>query len=460
MAAEFRMNFSSHEGQQEIDQYIIDNDPDIITVCASRGWGKSIWVTCKILIPYLLGGPSRQAMWVAPTYKICQSPIDDVWNGVDEDTGERYVSEFDEESGFKFWEHKKADGEIHVFNKSKLFIRSATNPESIVSKGYGLIIIDEAAIIDKEVFMKQIMPTARRKNCKIVLISTPRGKNWFYQMYLDGKDSAKKRYASFKQPWWKRPDYPELLKDLMNDLPERLRKQEFEADFIDNGGGVFINLEEVFYGNQIEFASQDQMWKHPELNHFIEKEGMVLSVDLAKSYDYTVLVGVSLLTRNVVYYHRFNKTDYKVVINRIFNTSNLLGGCEIIYDATGVGVGIGDFLDQELNSHPFIFTNQSKTEIIQRLMVAFEYGTFNCPNITTIKNECEIYEYAITKTGKMSYSAPEGKNDDTVVALAMANFFIEENGSGDVHEIDNFLEVIGQTQRTQTMWEAIANDND
>jgi len=458
--AKFVMNFSSHPGQKEIDDYLIEHDPDIITVCASRGWGKSIWVTCKILIPYLLGGNNRQAMWVAPTYKICQSPIDDVWYGIDDDTEERFISEVDEESGFRFWDYKKADGEMHMFNSSKLYVRSATNPESIVSKGYGLIIIDEAALISKEVFLKQILPTARRKGCKIVLISTPRGKNWFHQMYLDGKDFAKKRYASFKQPWWKRPDYPVLLQDLMKDMPERLRKQEFEAEFIDNGGGVFINLDSVFHGPEIEFSSDDQMWKHDDMNSYVEKEGVILAVDLAKNFDYTVLMAVSLLTKQVVYYHRFTKTDYKIVINRIFNTSNLLGGCDVIYDATGVGVGIGDFLDQELNSHGFIFTNQSKSEIIQRLMVAFEYSNIQIPNIATIKNEHENYEYAITRTGKMSYSAPEGKHDDTVVTLAMANFYIEENGSGDIQEIDNFIKLINGAGDNKSIWEQIANDND
>lgn len=804
----FVMNFHKHAGQQEVRDYMDEFDPDIVTVCASRGWGKSIWTTCDVLLPFLLAEPNRQAMWVAPTYKICQSPIDDVWFGVDDDTGERFISEVDE-NGFRFWEYKKAAGEVHVFNKSKLYIRSATNPEcyddktqvctkngwklfkdvnksdlvlslgeggisrweypeevvsydysgdmidykndrfhitvtpnhrmltktrqikpqykyrpaediykinsilvpkgkvhqedesvitikgcsngpirlktkdkiiyekdwadfigwyvsegscsqaghsyrvvitqkkeknlekikslisrmgynhyhdklnnnfvisdkalylhvrehcyvkgeklncynkkipegfldfstsnleilldslilgdgstwksgyreyystsktlidqvdllcvalgcnvskkikkkrdsiikgrvikaenqadcwylsisnrnnntlpsgakkvnyegkvyclqmpsgnmlvrkegtksifcgnSIVSKGYGLIIIDEAALIPKEVFMKQILPTARRKGCKIVLISTPRGKNWFYEMYLDGQDKSKQKYASFAQPWWKRPDYPPLLIELMKDMPARLREQEFEAKFIDNGGGVFINFDNVFYGDEIEYPKQEQMWTHPDVDAILLKEESVMAVDLAKNYDYTVFVVLSQRTRQLLYYQRFNKTDYKFVIDRIVTVADRFNGCDVIYDGTGVGVGIGDFLDRELNSYPFIFTNQSKADIVQRLMVAFEYSNILMPKITTIVNEFLLYEYQITKTGKISYSAPEGKHDDIVVAVAMCNYHIEENGSNDILEIENFLQVVGGQNQGGSIWDAIANDND
>ena len=458
--AKFKVQFTRHAGQQEVRDYIDEFLPDVVTVCASRGWGKSIWCTCDEVLPFLLAEPNRQAMWVAPTYKICQSPIDDVWFGVDDDTGERFVSEFDEKTGFRFWEYKKAAGEIHMFNKSKLYVRSATNPESIVSKGYGLIIIDEAALIPKEVFMKQILPTARRKGCKIILISTPRGQNWFYEMYLDGQDKSKPRYASFAQPWWKRPDYPPLLIELMKDMPQRLREQEFEAKFIDNGGGVFINLDHVFYGDEIEFPSQDQMWTHPDIADILKEEEAVLAVDLAKSYDYTVLVALSQKTRKLLYYQRFNKTDYKFVISRIKTMADKLNGCDVIYDGTGVGVGIGDFLEREVNAYPFIFTNQSKADIIQRLMVTFEYANLSMPLITTIKNEFILYEYQITKTGKISYSAPEGKHDDIVVAVAMCNFHIEENGSNDIMEIENFLQVVGGDSGGNSIWDEIANDND
>ncbi|MCH8326428.1 MAG: hypothetical protein IIB83_07705 [Bacteroidetes bacterium] len=69
-----------------------------------------------------------------------------------------------------------------------------------------------------------------------------------------------------------RPNYPKLLVTLMKDLPERIRKQEFEAEFIDDSGGTFTNLSRIFVGSSIEFDSSQQEWKHPKLEQII-KEG-------------------------------------------------------------------------------------------------------------------------------------------------------------------------------------------
>ena len=286
----FNINFQPHAGQFEVLQKIFESDADVVTIVASRGWGKSLFTTCTIALPVMLEAPHVQVQWVAPTYKICKAPIDDVWFGVDERTGLRFIPQFDE-SGYKFWDFKKADMELSLFNGSTLYLRSADNPESIVAKGYSLVIVDEAALIPREVFQQHILPTARRTGCKIVLISTPRGKNWFYEMYLSGQDLAKQQYVSFRQPWWKRPDYPDVLQRLMKDLPEHLRQQEFEAEFIGSGGGVFKNLETVFKGQAIQFPEQHQEWKAALDPEDIDADTWVLSVDFARNVDFTPISG-------------------------------------------------------------------------------------------------------------------------------------------------------------------------
>lgn len=455
------MKIKPHAGQLEVEQGIAANNPDVIVIDASRGWGKTLWVTTRVVIPYMIGGANRQVMWVAPTYKICKSPIEDVWEGIDEETGERFIPKEDQGTGFQFWEYHKADGEVSIWNGSRLFIRSAQNPDQIVSKGYGLIIIDEAALIPKEVFQQNILPTARRKNCKIVLISTPRGKNWFYHLYLDGQDSTKKRYLSFQQPWWKRPDYPPLLIDLMKDLPQHIREQEFEAKFIDGGSGVLKNFDNVFYGDEIEYDQQDQEWIHPKVKEIVEEQGCVLAVDFAKSVDFSVFIALSYDTKEVIYYKRMRKVDYKTQLDIIKHLSTFLNNCDVFYDGTGVGAGVGDFLNEDINSIPFVFTNQSKNEIINKLIIAFDYGTIKIPNITTIKTECEVFEFNITRTGKISYSAPDGKHDDIVMALAMANYYIEfYGGAAEVREIDNFLSVVNNYNRPKSFLDEMMEEDD
>lgn len=458
--AKFKMNYIPHSGQKEVREGIMNSDADVIIVDGSRGWGKSLFCVCDLVLPTMLSAPNKQIMWVAPSYKICKAPIDDVWNGVDEETNQRYVPDICPETGFKFWEYKSGDGEIHLFNQSKLYIRSATNPDSIVAKGYSLIIIDEAALIDKEVFMKQILPTARRQGCKIVLISTPRGKNWFHDLYLKGQDPANKAYISFKQPWWKRPNYPKVLVELMKDLPEHIRKQEFEAEFLDNSGGTFSNLAAVFQGPEITFESQDQEWIHPELEDMKLKTDFVVAVDLAKMVDYTVITGFCMQTKKMVYYKRMNRKHYKKVLDDIHKVAANLNYADIIYDGTGVGSSFGDFLSTEFNTHSFVFTNQSKNELVNKLIISTEYCSIQMPNLLTVKHEFEVFQFNLTKTGMMSYSAPDGMHDDCVMSIAMANWYIEENGGGtDVQSIDNFLQVVNDPQG-ESYYDFIDNDND
>jgi hypothetical protein len=458
--AKFKINYIPHTGQIEVRRGIQNSEANVIIIDGSRGWGKSLFAVCEFAIPTMLSAPNKQVLWVAPTYKICKAPIDDVWNGVDEKTGERYIPDKCAETGYKFWEYKAGDGEIHMFNNSKLYIRSATNPDSIVAKGYSLVIIDEAALISKDVFEKQILATARRENCKIVIISTPRGKNWFHKLYLKGQDKSNSQYVSFKQPWWKRDNYPPLLIELMKDLPEHIRKQEFEAEFLDDTGGTFTNFYTIFSGKEIEFESKEQEWSHPNVDDLIAKTDFVVAVDLAKSVDFTVISVLDIQTKQLVYYRRINKVSYKKILSIIHDTANKFNSADIIYDATGVGSAFGDFLSTDYNVHGYVFTNQSKNELINKLIIAFDYTTIKLPNILTIRNEFEMFQFGFTKTGLITYSAPDGYHDDCVFSIAMANWYIDENGGGtEVKEIDNFLQVANSRQ-SDSFYDFIDNDND
>ena len=99
-------------------------------------------------------------------------------------------------------------------------------------------------------------------------------------------------------------------------------------------------------------------------------------------------------------------------------------------------------------------TSQSKTELIQRLIVAIEQrqvswpgtarevrvnseqstvksgerrsdgravGRSDCGNWEVLTAELKRYEYTIMPSGGISYNAPSGFHDDCVIALALAN---------------------------------------
>lgn len=456
----FKINYTPHAGQLEVLKGLIGSNADIATIVASRGYGKTIFVTNSIVLPLMLSIPNAQIMWIAPRYRTARIPVEDVWMGLNENTGERYIPQFDEATGFKFWEFKKADMELHLWNGSKLYLRTADSPDSIVGKGFNHIVMDEASLIPREVLMTHILPTARRKGCKITAIGTPRGKNWFYDFYRYGQDPTMPDYVSFLQPYWKRPDYPVQLLRLMRQMPEHLRKQEFEAQFIDGSSGVFKNLDKVFTGPPIEFDSEFQEWSIDPSSAELEGDTFVLGVDFAKHSDYTVFIVMGINSKKIFYYSRFNKTDYKVVLERILKVSERYDA-DVIFDATGVGSGLSDFLSSKLNCYPYVFTNESKNELINKLIIAVEFGEIQIPHVATIRKEFEAFTFELTKTGKISYGAPDNQNDDTIIGIALALWYAEEHtGKGQIEELDSFLSTIESIRRPRSKLDHLMEEDD
>lgn len=473
--SKLEVNYEAHAGQVEIGDVLVDNfysstPAHIIEVIASRGWGKTLWLSCEILIPYLEEHPDAKIMWVAPTYQIAMSPIEDVFRGSDEATGKRWVPEYDD-TGARVWEFKttQAGPMLLWHNGATVTFKSADAPESIVSRGYNFIIIDEAALIEERVFTQQILGTARKAGIKIFMITSPRGKkHWTYKYFLKGQDPKDTDYLSFQQPYTKNPFFSPVLAKLIRDLPDWLYRQEYLAEFIEDGDSVFRGLEHVIEGVEISFPSQQQEWVPPLSPLFHEGKSIpfserqfVAGLDLAKSIDYTVLWIMSMEDGSCVYYKRMNKTDYRQIVKEVADVCKVYNNCDLIFDATGVGSGIADFLQNEdVNAIPFHFTNDTKSDLINKLALSIEYQEIKIPNITTIKNELSVFTYAITRTGKISYNAPAGYHDDIVIALALANFYRKDNFSnGEIAAIDDILSLNNRT-RKRTFLQDMEDDND
>src|SRR5690606_6958698 len=135
---------------------------------------------------------------------------------------------------------------------------------------------------------------------------------------------------------------------------------------------------------------------------------------------------------------------------------------ELIFDATGVGSGLADFLNNyDIVAHPYVFSNTSKAELINKLAISIEYKEVSIPNIVTVKNELSAFTYALTRTGKISYGAPSGFHDDIVIAISMANWYRKENGTSDyLGVIDTYLDYNSRGNRPKTFYEEMEEDDD
>ena len=114
----------------------------------------------------------------------------------------------------------------------------------------------------------------------------------------------------------------------------------------------------------------------------------------------------------------------------------------MVMDATGAGDPVCDDLRPELpDIEGFVFTAQSKAEIVQRLAVAIEQRRVSWPggrpaagggDWEILTAELKRYEYEIGPAGRVTYGAPAGFHDDCVMALALANHarWRSQNGGG------------------------------
>ncbi len=68
----------------------------------------------------------------------------------------------------------------------------------------------------------------------------------------------------------------------------------------------------------------------------------------------------------------------------------------------------------------FIFTASSKPPLIENLSLVFEREEWQFQDDLIWTGELEAYERKVSPTtGRSQYSAPEGLNDDTVIARAL-----------------------------------------
>lgn len=354
-----------------------------------RRWGKT---QCAIAegIRLSLKKPKQRGWIVAPTYPLSQED----WRTLKEITPQKLIiNEFKAERKFVF------------INKSEIDFRSADNESAMRGAGLDFVILDEAARI-KEDSWNALRPALSDKRGKGIFISTPKGKNWFYRLYLLGKQK-KEEYESWHFPANTNPYFPEdEWIEAKNNYPADWFSQEYEAEFLDDIAAVFRKLRDKISGELEGY--------NPEKNYYA-------GIDLAKYQDFTVIIIIDN-NKHLCFFDRFNRIDWGIQKQRILKILNDYKAQAFI-DSTGVGDPIYEELKGGYSEiYGFKFTNESKQNLIVALQVAFEKEEITFPKIECLIDELEAFEYEMLPSGRVRYNAPQGYFDDCVISLALANW--------------------------------------
>lgn len=378
-----------HPGQREVHQSPARHK----VIAAGRRFGKTRLGVNECLDVASRGG---RAWWVSPSYKMSE-------------VGWRPLRQMGAALGA---EVRRVDRQVVLPGGGEVSVRSADNPDSLRGEGLDYVVIDECAYVPEAAWAESLRPALSDRKGKAMFISTPAGRNWFWRLWQRGQGD---------DPDWRSWQFPtsanpyidkEEIEAARRDLPERVFAQEYEAQFLEDAGGVFRKVMEAAVLQP----------KEP-------KGGCayVMGVDWGKSADWTVISVIDAATHEMVAMDRFNRIDYVVQRQRLVALAERYKPQVIVAESNAMGEPIIEQLQRDgLPVRGFTTTNATKAQIIEALALAFEQGALRILNDKVLVGELQAYEMERLPSGMVRYGAPEGMHDDCVMSLALAWLAVAE----------------------------------
>lgn len=416
---ELRKNvFVPHEGGQA---EVMESLARFRVLRAGRRWGKTQLAAHEV-INAAVSKPNQMVWWVANTDKNVRRGYRAVKKQVP-----RMLLEKDPPSD-------GANDRILLFkNGSSIEFYTAGTPGALAGEGVDFVVIDEAALIPEDVWFQLIRPTLSDTGGRALLISTPRGRNWFYRLWMKGQ-SSNGLYESWHFKTSDSPYIPdEEVEDARDSLPAILFDQEYLAEFVATAASMFT-LEGETPGGQAWTAVRPGL---------VAPYGWVtIGVDLAKKQDFTVISGVNTESGEPCIYERFNEVSWPVQERHIqgivedLHDDPAVEGVTIAVDSTGVGDVVFDHLEEMgLDVVPINFASGNVKERMVRLLASdLEHGRAFI--IEEMRGEFETYEYEITPNGRYKFEAPEGMHDDKVAAKLLEHWAVVNEAPPGVRAFD------------------------
>ena len=366
--------------------FVIDNN--LLThnsVCASQ-----------VALYWVLSKEDYNVGIFLPTYKQARTQFNRLKKGL-KDAGKH----------IKF---NKTEFNVEFPNGSFIKYHTAEN-DNCRGDTFQSIIVDEACFVKGDIFFEAILPTVAisvgQKRGKCLLLSTPKEKNWFYEYFMDDSPN----YKSIKFTSYEGGLYTEdFLADVQRKTPDIIFRNEYMAEFMDGGTGLFEYKRELLTTYDIN-KTIDPKHRH------------VAAVDWGMENDYTVLTVINVNTGQLVFIQRWRRIDWTVLIGTIKDILQQYGN-PLCYTEVN---GIGNMPYKELrkiypNAREWNTTNKNKTDAVMKLSADIKTGKLKIPYVDYLLNELDNYGFTFDN-GIMKFAAKNGEHDDAVMSLAICNWY-------------------------------------
>jgi len=212
-----QLRYSPHPGQQLVHEATARFR---VLACGAR-WGKTTCSAMEAVCELL--APRKQSMgWVvAPTYELTKHITDRV--------------------RIAFLQHMKHRVTLDDTRSTRLVIqnlgggtselrgKSADNPTSLLGEALDWVLVDEAATMREEIWPSYIAPRLVDRSGRALLISTPRGMGWFFDLFHRGQDSRDPEFWSHRAP---STDNPHIDAAIVDGERKRMTKDAFEQEYL------------------------------------------------------------------------------------------------------------------------------------------------------------------------------------------------------------------------------------
>jgi hypothetical protein len=403
-----------HDGQS----LIVREARRFSVVACGRRFGKTLLGIDRAIEMALAGYPVG---WFSPTYKM----LSDAWRELKNIAAPLKPKINEDQHRLQITGPAGSGwGEVGLID-----MWSLDSPDTARGRKYKRAIIDEAAMVASlgDAWQAVIRPMLADLLGDAWFLSTPKGHNFFWELYCKGEDPLQLEWGAWRMPTAANPFIvPSEIEDARLMLPEMIFRQEYLADFIEDGGAVFRRLREAATA-----TPQPQA---------IDYHRYVMGVDLGRRMDFTVCAVIDCSGQGsgvggqgsegggpaeTCAMDRFNQIDWSFQVGRIAAMARRFRVDEVIADATGLGDPVVEQLRRELAVHGIAVTGydissvQKKAKLIEPLALAFERAELLILDDPVLIGELQAYQQERLPGGQVKYGAPQGLHDDTVMALAL-----------------------------------------
>lgn len=386
-----------HHGQAQVR----DSPARFKVVACGRRWGKTELGKTALMETAI--EQKKRTWWLAPTAMMASQVWRDLKASVTRLTGIA-ISE--------------SERRIDIAGGGMIAVRSAHYPDNLRGEGLDLAVLDEAAFMGPRVWPEIVRPMLTTTRGSALFLSTPFGRNWFWDQFRLGLDKEVEEWASFQFSTESNPLIKDAeLESIRRGTTELVWQTEYQAQFRDDSGQVFRGIRAAVIPGRVEA---------PQVGHIY-----VAGVDWGRHHDYTVIAVIDATARRLVALDRFNNIGWRLQRGRLKAVAGHWRTQLIWAEANSIGAPNIEALQEEgLPMRSFLTTSKSKSPLIESLALAIERGLLGLLDEPVLLGELASFSLEQLPGGGYRYGAPPGGHDDTVIATALAWHGVANGGIG------------------------------